>query len=669
MLDMARQTEPHMEDLGQQLKTAFGVEFKKGPLKGEARIKQKCSEDYGGDIRRVIDLIRCSIVIVMESLEQAQSIIEGFCGGSLSKEWELVRVKDGFEKPDNFLVGGYRDIKVNVRYIETGHLIEIQLHLKPYLQLKQQGGHKHYEFARQQKVEGITEATQILDMDLLSNVFDVGLEALSEAENSMQKVEIMERLGDLKMSQQDLLNYDQHSYEIAITSSQATYYYDRALRILQGDGHSMEENGRARTAYCELLTGLSQSICAFDYSNHRLETYYSDVKQKPELPELLRPEFNDENIAYGIHMVVEEVVSLLGERHPVALHAKSVKTDILCGEECIAYGNEVVEEQRSILGFSHPMVAKTLHSILEAGGDATIKGFNGVVEILEANLIRLGLNHPIIMKILLTLTLFLDKESHLWTLDSPKSKAKDLAHILEDPRWNTSESPVYIKLIREMLEKTVESVDAGKFQVGSRVAVWSNSYQTYYSGKVTSQSDGLIFVDYDVTDKEWISPLRRHSHLLSHGTDEPIEHQYSTKDDLLVGTRIALWFGEPYSSFFTAAVTSMDGLEVNVGYDTGEWETIQSDGERPYFEVSRKQAGSVEEVKAGDRIYVYWESFYTYWRGEVLGPVEEQNLLEDEKQEMKEVNTKFRVQYFSGDLQVCDLKEMKFFTEKFSLFE
>eukprot|EP00980_Cylindrotheca_fusiformis_P024914 scaffold12720_cov152-Cylindrotheca_fusiformis.AAC.3 len=678
MMELARTTEPEMEALGEKLTESFGVVFKKGPLKGETRVKQKCIEDYDGDIRRVIDLVRCSFVIVIESLDQAKSIIDGFREGALSKEWELVRVKDGFEKPDNFLVGGYRDIKLNARYIPLGHLVECQLHLKPYLELKQNGGHEHYEFARQQKVNGITAATQILDMAYLPDAFEVGVEELKKTDDPMLKVEIMERLGDIKMSQLDLLNIDQHSYERAIVSSEAIYYYDQALRILKSEvDETLEESSRARATYCELLIGLSQSNSSFNLSKEKFDTYYNEEGKTLEVPEMLRPEFSDSSSVFGIYTVVSEVVALLGEKHPISLHAKSVRADSTGAEESVSYGKEVVEQMRSVLGYDHPMVANTLHSIFESAnysleGEVVLDAFNAMVDVLEANLIRLGMHHSIIRKILSVFSLCLDKERHLWIIDAPNSKAKELARILEDPRWNTSDSPAYIKIMRYLLDKTVTSLDADKIQVGSRVAVWSNSYQTYYSGKVTDeQEEGeegrIIFVDYDVDDKEWISPSRRHTILLSHGKEEPVEVQKYTKGDLEVGTRFALWYGGEENSYFTSSVTSIDDdTTVKVSYDTNEWEYIQTDDPaRPFFVVSRNDPGSVEDVKAGDRIFVHWEDFGTYWLGIVLGPAEEEN---PQEHEPDTVNTKFRIQFYSGDLQVCDLNEMKFYPEHFPPF-
>lgn len=121
MLDKAEETLQAMEQLGGVLAEKYNVKYKQGPLKGEARIKQKRDKDYDGDIRRVIDFVRCSFIVVMESMGQAKEIVDLFRPGSdeVAEDWVLVRVKDGFEKAENFLVGGYRDIKVNIRYKPT----------------------------------------------------------------------------------------------------------------------------------------------------------------------------------------------------------------------------------------------------------------------------------------------------------------------------------------------------------------------------------------------------------------------------------------------------------------------------------------------------------------------------------------------------------------------
>jgi hypothetical protein len=129
MQEKAKETSVAMEQLGTVISEKYGVEFKPGPLKGETRIKQKRDNDYEGDVRRVIDFVRCSFIVDMEHMDVAKQIVEQFQpgGGSIAEEWALVRVKDGFEKAENFMVGGYRDIKVNARYKPTVCLINVCL--------------------------------------------------------------------------------------------------------------------------------------------------------------------------------------------------------------------------------------------------------------------------------------------------------------------------------------------------------------------------------------------------------------------------------------------------------------------------------------------------------------------------------------------------------------
>jgi hypothetical protein len=129
MLEKAKETSGAMEQLGAVLSEKYGVEFKQGPLKGEKRIKQKRDNDYEGDVRRVIDFVRCSFIVVMEHMVVVKEIVDQFRpgGGSIAEEWALVRVKDGFEKAENFLVGGYRDIKVNARYKPTVCVVNVCL--------------------------------------------------------------------------------------------------------------------------------------------------------------------------------------------------------------------------------------------------------------------------------------------------------------------------------------------------------------------------------------------------------------------------------------------------------------------------------------------------------------------------------------------------------------
>ena len=161
IFEKAKATIDPMEKLGETLSAEF---------KGKNRVKENRDKDYDGVVRRVIDLVRCTLIFGLKDMSKIKEIVDRLRNeesGPYSDEWKLVRVKDGFEKAENFLVGGYRDIKLNIRYKPNGHIIEVQLRLYPYLELKDNGGHKHYEFARTLKVSGVTEAVQILDPKLL----------------------------------------------------------------------------------------------------------------------------------------------------------------------------------------------------------------------------------------------------------------------------------------------------------------------------------------------------------------------------------------------------------------------------------------------------------------------------------------------------------------------
>jgi hypothetical protein len=105
-------------------------------LKGRDRTQQKIEADYGGDASRITDLARSSIIC-----ENPQQIYKAL--GELKGQGNVVRVKDRFENP----VNGYRDMLVNVE-MSNGHIVEVQLHLRSVMEVKNGAGHKLYEESR-----------------------------------------------------------------------------------------------------------------------------------------------------------------------------------------------------------------------------------------------------------------------------------------------------------------------------------------------------------------------------------------------------------------------------------------------------------------------------------------------------------------------------------------
>ena len=122
-----------------------GVVYKDAPTKGAPRIAEKVRTDYGGDVRRIVDAARGSIVC--ETLAQLRRVVGVLQAGGAGVP-KVVRVKDRLSAPAS---GGYRDVMLNVE--EDGHVCELQLHLSTLIAIKSQA-HRIYDILRAVGWEG-----------------------------------------------------------------------------------------------------------------------------------------------------------------------------------------------------------------------------------------------------------------------------------------------------------------------------------------------------------------------------------------------------------------------------------------------------------------------------------------------------------------------------------
>ena len=111
-----------------------------------ARCKEKAVNEYDGDFSKLVDLVRCSIVVDME--DQLESVA-GALLDTNAASYRVVRLKNRFKEPK---FNGYRDAlySIAVRVSEVGdvwHVCEVQLHLAAVLAHKEQS-HKYYEYFR-----------------------------------------------------------------------------------------------------------------------------------------------------------------------------------------------------------------------------------------------------------------------------------------------------------------------------------------------------------------------------------------------------------------------------------------------------------------------------------------------------------------------------------------
>ena len=107
--------------------TAAGGTYEEGPLKTKARIQQKRrSADYGGDLARVVDVVRGQGIFHNNQAVAFEAALQGLEGGADAASGEeakgeedgdrlvLVRVKDRLITPVE--KSGHRDVLINFEH-------------------------------------------------------------------------------------------------------------------------------------------------------------------------------------------------------------------------------------------------------------------------------------------------------------------------------------------------------------------------------------------------------------------------------------------------------------------------------------------------------------------------------------------------------------------------
>jgi len=113
--------------------------YEQGPLKLKERVEEKARKDYHGDFLKVVDIIRSSAVF--HSFDDLSRAIV-----ALNKPGvvQVVRLKDRVTTP---LPSGYRDVLLNLTVEGCAMVMELQLHLKDVIAVKEQA-HRIYDFMR-----------------------------------------------------------------------------------------------------------------------------------------------------------------------------------------------------------------------------------------------------------------------------------------------------------------------------------------------------------------------------------------------------------------------------------------------------------------------------------------------------------------------------------------
>lgn len=104
-------------------------------VKASNRAKEKIALELDGQVNRITDLARATIVA-----DDVASLMEVF--EVLDRETTIVRVKNRFKQP---AASGYRDLNVLVQLPKTNLVAEVQLHLKAIADVKSGPEHQLYE--------------------------------------------------------------------------------------------------------------------------------------------------------------------------------------------------------------------------------------------------------------------------------------------------------------------------------------------------------------------------------------------------------------------------------------------------------------------------------------------------------------------------------------------
>jgi len=209
LIDQGKEIWQDVKIVGTELFQSIGATFwSMGPLKGRIRSEEKIANDYAGEGRRLLDIVRISVVC-----DHMNMVHEAIRWMDAQEGLKIIRVKSAFDKNSSFAVrtGGYRDCKLNVQHIASGHLFEVQLHILGFYSLKKEGGHALYKWARQFSVEGITSASDVfgkLNKSLLQEMIVITQEDLTNAlaefgEDSIEVMELRKTVAQLALTADD----------------------------------------------------------------------------------------------------------------------------------------------------------------------------------------------------------------------------------------------------------------------------------------------------------------------------------------------------------------------------------------------------------------------------------------------------------------------------------
>ncbi|NOI68544.1 phosphoribosylglycinamide formyltransferase [Vibrio sp. 99-8-1] len=115
-------------------------------IKSEQRAKEKIDTDLSGEVNKITDLARATIIA-----DDVAGLVTAY--ENINKQTKVVAVKNRFKSP---AASGYRDLNILVELPESKIIAEVQLHLSEIEKVKSGPEHDLYEVI--QKIERTAQA-------------------------------------------------------------------------------------------------------------------------------------------------------------------------------------------------------------------------------------------------------------------------------------------------------------------------------------------------------------------------------------------------------------------------------------------------------------------------------------------------------------------------------
>lgn len=124
------------------------LRHKRAPLKKWERVLEKVQRSYQGDVTRVLDFVRSSLIV--DTVAEAKKALE-----FALDQAKVHALKNRYDPSyDGKVTAGYRDINLQLSFPEmegtgfSGYIFELQIILATFLEVKSDEGHKRYILCR-----------------------------------------------------------------------------------------------------------------------------------------------------------------------------------------------------------------------------------------------------------------------------------------------------------------------------------------------------------------------------------------------------------------------------------------------------------------------------------------------------------------------------------------